>query len=190
MTFKLASAYVEFSQRGLSSVMGMVGSLGSKFKGLLNPINAVTGALGALGVGLGVGSMLKLAARAETLGVAFEVLLGSAEKAKGMMEEINKFAAATPYEQDELAGVAKQLLAFGTAQDQIIPTMRQLGDIASLTGAQLSELAQMYGKVRQTGKLQMEQLVQWAERGVPVVEHRAGADPSCRPTTSPVASST
>jgi len=85
-----------------------------------------------------------------------------------MMEEIDQFAASTPYEQMELAAVAKQLLAFGEAQEDIIGVMRQLGDVASLSGSQLGDLARIYGKVKGTGRLMTESLDQFLDRGIPI----------------------
>lgn len=200
MSFALAEAYVQLSQRGASAVgaaidgvrgglsrMGASASTAgnavtaafSRISGslnrLLSPMGLLSSGLAAIGAGAGVGGMLKLAADAESTAVTFEVLLGSLDKARAMMAAINKFAAATPYEQAELAGVAKQLLAFGVAQENIIPIMTRLGDVASLSGAKLDDLARIYGKVKQTQKLQTESLMQFAERGIPVVDTLAKA---------------
>jgi len=129
----------------------------------------------AQGLASGIRSAVSLAAQVETLSTSFEVLLGSAEAAKGMMDEINKFAAATPFEQMELAGVAKQLLACGTAADQIIPTMRRLGDIAALSGANLGDLAAIYGKIQSQGRLTAETLESFQSRGIPITRELAKA---------------
>ena len=173
MAFKLAEAYVQLSQKGLSGVQGAIAGIGSRLKSLLNPISAVTAGLGAIGAGVGVGSMIKLAAETETLAVSFEVLLGSAEAAKKMMEDISRFAAKTPYEQQELGAVAKQLLAFGVSQEQMIPTMQRLGDVASLTGSRLDDVARIYGKVRGQGKLTGETIEMFTDRGIALLPELA-----------------
>lgn len=168
MAFQLAEAYVQLSQRGLGRVSGAIGAIGQRLKGLINPMNMVASGLGAIGAGVGVGAMIGMAAKTEKLAVSFEVLLGSAGKAKRMMQEINRFAAKTPYEQQELAGVAKQFLAFGVAQENVIPTMTRLGDIAALSGARIGDLARIFGKVKGTGRLMTETLDQFLERGIPL----------------------
>jgi len=168
MAFKFAEGYVELSQRGLGPLGRMLDGVKSRLLGMLNPANLLATAVGAIGAGAGVGALLKLSGDAEVLAVSFEVLLGSAAKAHRLMEEINQFAAKTPYEQMEVAGVAKQLLAFGVAQEKVIPTMRQLGDIASLSGARINELAAIYGKARGMGVVQTEILDQFLERGIPI----------------------
>jgi len=182
--------YVELSVRGLAGVHAALGSvrrgltalastatapirsLGNVLSGLATPSGLVGMALGAAGVA-GARGILSLAAQAENLSTQFEVLLGSSEAAKRMMEDINRFAATTPYEQLELGDVAKQLLAYGTATEEIIPVMRQLGDIASLSGARLGDLAAIYGKVQAQGRLTAETLEMWQARGIPITRELA-----------------
>jgi len=173
MAFKLAKAYVELHQRGLDKVTNLVGGLKRRLLALVNPIGLVSGALAAIGVTGGVSSMLKLSANAESLAVSFEVLLGSAEKAKEMMEDINRFAAKTPFEQQELAGVTKQLLGYGVAQEDIIPTLKQLGDMAALSGSRLDELARAFGKAKGKGKVQGEVFEMFTDRGIGIMKELA-----------------
>jgi len=162
---------------GVSRVVSRLQSMGTDrirrvreaLTGLLRPVRLLQMAMaGGLFAGFVLGPTLKLAAEVETLSTSFEVLLGSADKAKRMMEEVNAFAASTPFEQQELAGVAKQLLAFGTAQENIIPTMTRLGDISALSVSAIGDLAAIYGKVRGTGRMMTETLDQFLERGIPI----------------------
>lgn len=52
MAFKLAEAFVEFGQRGISPLSGVLHSLHDRIMRLLNPINLVTAALGTMGAAL------------------------------------------------------------------------------------------------------------------------------------------
>jgi len=168
MAFKLAEAYVQLSSRGMGTVGRALGTIKSKLTALINPATMVASAMASIGTGLTIKSMIELAVRAENLAVSFEVLLGSAEKAKQMMAEINEFAARTPFEQGELAGVTKQLLTYGVAQKDIIPTMQKLGDMAALSGVQLNELASIFGKSKGTGLLMTDTLDMFLDRGIPL----------------------
>ncbi len=170
MAFKLAEAYVQLSSRGMGTVRRALGGIKSGLMTLLNPAALVGTAMAAIGIGggIGIGAMISLAAKAEQTAVSFEVLLGSAEKAKEMVKEIDEFAARTPFEQGELAGVTKQLLAFGVAQKDVIPTLSTLGDIAALSGSKINELASIYGKAKGTGVVMTEILDQFLERGIPL----------------------
>lgn len=110
-----------------------------------------------------------LAADAETAQISFEVLIGDAERAAALMESIRTFAAATPFESTELRDAAKQLLAFGTSAEQVVPTLRALGDLASGSGQPIGELAEIYGKARVQGRLFMEDVNQLSNRNINVL---------------------
>ena len=109
-----------------STAIAPITSLRASLTNLLNPLTMAGTALGALGVGAGVGGMLKLAADAEQTAVSFEVLLGSAEKAKALVEDLTKFGAATPFEVPGLSQAAKTLLNFGVAGDQVMGSLDML----------------------------------------------------------------
>jgi len=136
-------------------MMGIGGSLFAK----------VTLPLSILG-----GVALKQAADLETLGVAFESMLGSASKAKDLMKDLTSFTATTPFQLESVGKSAKQLLAFKVTQEDMIPTLRRLGDLASGANVPLSDMAQIFGKAKAKGKLMTEELLQLAERGVPIID--------------------
>ncbi|GAB4133028.1 MAG: hypothetical protein Kow0040_14730 [Thermogutta sp.] len=186
----LAKYYAEIGVKGLSGVQGAFASvrkgiaglasattapirkIGSMFTGLASPVGLFGAALGAAGVAGGAG-ILKIASDMESLETQFRVLLGSGEAAKAMLDDINRFAASTPFEQMELGAAAKQLLAYGVASQNIIPTMRQLGDIAALSGAPLQDLVSIFGKIKGQGKLTAETLQQFSDRAIPVARQLA-----------------
>ncbi len=152
--------------RGIADVGVEIASMGAR--------------LAAVGVGAGAAGLaglaawsVKLAADAEQTQVSFGVMLGSAEKAKQLVAEINAFAAATPFQVTQLNDATKKLLAFGTAQDQIIPTMRTLGDVAAGLNIPIGELSELYGKARVSGRLMAEDVNQLTGRGIPVIQEFA-----------------
>lgn len=174
MGFQLAEAYVELSNRGFGSVMGGIASIGAKLTGLMNPIGLVTTGLagigGMAGIGAGVVGLVKLGAEAEALETQFETLLGSVDNAKKMVADLKEFGASTPFEFSGLSQTAKNLIAFGVAQDQVLPTLQVLGDMAAATGQDLNELGGIYGKIKAQGKLSLETVMQLQERSVPIIE--------------------
>jgi len=170
-TVEGAIARVGGALRGMGSVAGGVfGRIGSAIGSILNPMNLLQGM--GIGIGMsiasGLGSAIKsavqLAADTEALSTSFRVLLGSADAAKQMIADINKFAAETPFEQMELGEAAKGLLGARVAAEQIIPTMRKLGDIAAITQTPLNEIVAIYSKIRTQGKLTGETFEQLATR--------------------------
>ena len=116
---------------------------------------------------IGVGAV-SAAADMEMLTTQFEVMLGSAEKANKMMEDLKKFSAATPFALEDLAKGSQQLLSFGVAEENIIDTMRMLGDTAGGSAEKLSGLVLAFGKVQVKSKASLEEISMIAERGVPI----------------------
>lgn len=150
----------------LQTLGGKVASVGTGVAGLAAALGG--GALLAGAGGLGMYA-IKLAADAEQARVSFTTMLGSVDKAKALMADINAFAAATPFATPELIDASKKLLAFGVAQDQIIPTMRTLGDVASGLNIPIGELSELYGKAKVQGRLFAEDINQLTGRGIPVI---------------------
>lgn len=109
-------------------------------------------------------------AKFETMEVAFSTMLKSAERGKKMLEDLTDFTARTPFQIEGVSKAAKTLLAFGVQSEQVIPLLENLGNIASGANIPLSDMAQIYGKIRAKGKLMTEELMQLAERGIPIID--------------------
>ena len=121
-------------------------------------------------IGLGTAA-LKTAGDMEQVQIAFETMLGSAEKANTLVQDITKFAATTPFELQGLVKSSKQLLAFGIAAEDIIPTMTTLGNIAAGVGRdRLPSIVRALGKIRTKGRASMEELNMMLEAGVPILD--------------------
>lgn len=148
-----------------SAAIAPITSLGASLTNLVNPLTMVGTALGAIGAGAGVGGMLKLAADAEQTAVSFEVLLGSAGKAKALVEDLAKFGAATPFEVPGLSQAAKTLLNFGVAGDQVMGSLDMLSNVAMGNNEKLQALATVYGQIASTGRLTGGDLLQLINAG-------------------------
>src|SRR3990167_10496150 len=182
MAFKLAEAFVELKSQGFAQVNGDIARLKGSFVSFISPVRLAIGAatafaaavtaIGAGIVALGIKS-ISLAADAEVIKTSFRVMLGSAKAAGEMLADLKKFAAETPFEMPEIATAAKSLVAFGFAQDEVIPKLKQLGDIAAAMGIPLNELAQIYGKAKVQGRLFAEDINQLQGRGIPVTQELA-----------------
>lgn len=112
---------------------------------------------------------VQLAAEAEQAEIAFGVMLGSTDKAKTLLADLAQFGAETPFELPGLRDAAKSLLAFGTPAEEMLPTLRALGDVASGLNIPLNDLSQIYGKARVQGRLFMEDINQLSGRGIPII---------------------
>lgn len=105
----------------------------------------------------------------EQLEISFTTMLGDADKAKKLINEITEAAKATPFELPELQRASKSLLAFGIEADDIIPTLIRLGDVSSGIGIRVEDIAEIYGKARVQGRLFAEDINQLTGRGIPII---------------------
>lgn len=148
----------KIADRAMGSFIGNLASgvvLGA-INGLRNSIGGfATGAIAASG-------------KIETLSTQLEVLTGSALSAKMLMQELTDFSASTPFQIEGLAEASKKLLSFGFEQETIIDRLKELGDVAAGSGADIGELSLIYGQVAAAGKLTGERLLQMQERAIPI----------------------
>ena len=105
--------------------------------------------------------------------IAFETMLGSGQKAKGMISYLANLAATTPFDMKGVVNGAKQLLAYGFAANEITDTMRRLGDVSAGLGLNLQDLTWLYGTTMVQGRLFTRDLMQFTGRGIPLTEELA-----------------
>lgn len=102
--------------------------------------------------------------------VSFEAMLGSAVRANEIMKDITETAQTTPFQKTELIEYAKQLYAIGVAEEDLISTMRMLGDVAAGVGKEkLPLIVYAYGQVMSAGRLTNEEIRQFANSSVPLL---------------------
>lgn len=123
---------------------------------LTNPYALAAGAVGAI---------TKIGAEAEQTSVAFTTLVGSETKAKGMLDEIAKFAAASPFGKLDLTENAKTMLNFGVETGKVLPLLKQLGDISGGNKDRLQSLSLVLGQVSAAGRLQGQDNLQFINAG-------------------------
>lgn len=151
-------------QREMRRMTGNIEAMGrSMTRSLTLPIAA----LGAAAV--------KSAADLESLEVSFISLTGSAAGAANMMENLNEFAAKTPFQVENIANAARQLIASGTEVSQVNEQLQFLGDIAATSGKNIEDIASIFAKVNAKGKVELENLNSLADNGVAIFEALAEA---------------
>lgn len=106
----------------------------------------------------------------QQLEVAFQTMLGSQQKASTLMNQLVKTAATTPFDLKGVANGAKQLLAYGTAADDVNSTLIKLGNIAAGLSLNLNDLVWLYGTTMTQGRMFTMDLRQFMGRGIPMAE--------------------
>lgn len=118
---------------------------------------------------------LQLAMDFERMGLAFEVMTGSAEKGRKVLTDIVDLALRTPFTTQELIKSGKQAMAFGIEDQDIIPVLERLGAVSVATGADMDRLILAFGQVRTVGRLMGQELRQFTNAGVPMLQYLARA---------------
>lgn len=109
----------------------------------------------------------------QQLEVAFNTMLGSADKAEALMAQLVRTAAITPFDLEGVAQGAKQLLAYGMEAENVNETLIRLGDIAAGLSMPLNDLVYLYGTTMAQGRLYTQDLNQFTGRGIPMIEELA-----------------
>ena len=131
---------------------------------------ALVGTASFAALSAGIIKVTQSGAQLEQTTIAFETMLGSAEKAKTLLEDLSKFGLKTPFEITQLRESTKQLLAYGIEGDKVIDTLRVLGDISAGVGMdKLPQLILAFGQVQAATKLTGTELRQFSEAGVPLL---------------------
>lgn len=152
-------AILGFQVNGLGNANAAVDSMGTKMAALAAAAVAVGAAIGV------IAESVKGAARLESLNAEFEVMLKNADAAKYIVQEINKFAAETPYETAGLTANVRLMMAFGQNAMQSMKAVKMLGDVAGSDQERLNRLALAYAQVFAAGKLQGQDMLQFVNAG-------------------------
>lgn len=184
---------VDRMSKPINKMQRRVGRMATRMKSRLKGINKVSDKLikgfggvarfagkvalgGILALGAGIGYVIKQFSKVENAKASFTPLLGGAEKAKQMVDELNATAATTPFQFETLAGAAKQLLPVMNGDiKKTIATMRMLGDTAGGDAQKMETITRGYTKAALKGKVDMESLNMIAEAGVPIFTELAKA---------------
>jgi tape measure domain-containing protein len=138
---------------GIAGSIAMVGNLGLAME-----------AVAKIGRGLSLG--VRLAADFETTSTAINTTLKDINLTKAVLEDLNNFAATTPFEMPGIANTARQLLGAGTGVGELKGELQVLGDLAAGAGGDMLQLALVLNQVRGAGKLMTQDFMQLTNAGV------------------------
>lgn len=163
---KLTREYKEFSS-GTNNADEIVKSLTDSLKRTAVEIGGLV-AIKKFG-----SDVIEATGKMQQLQVALSTILQDKSKADQLIADIVQFAAKTPFNLDDVATGAKQLLAYGSSADNVVNELSMLGDVASGLQIPIGQLIYLYGTLRTQGRAMTVDIRQFAGRGIPIYEELA-----------------
>ena len=149
-------------------------SLNSTFgqsAGLLGQcIRLATQYFSATGLANFVSQMVRITGELEYQRMALKNIIQDADKADEVFAQIKDLAIKSPFTLQELTGYTKQLAAFSFPKEELFETNKMLADVAAGLGVSMDRLILAYGQVRAASFLRGQEVRQFTEAGIPILE--------------------
>ena len=100
-------------------------------------------------------------------------ILGDSMKAETIFNRIKDLAVVSPFQFKELASYTKQLSAYSIPYEELYDTTKRLADISAGVGVDMGRIILAYGQVRSAAFLRGQELRQFTEAGIPLVDELA-----------------
>lgn len=105
--------------------------------------------------------------------IALTSIIGDSMKAETIFNRIKELAVASPFQFKELASYVKQLSAYSIPYEELYDTTKRLADISAGVGVDMGRIILAYGQVRSAAFLRGQELRQFTEAGIPLVDELA-----------------
>ena len=165
----IAKLGFDVDQGGLNSVDNALGNFAKKLTIAAAGIYAVKKAVEA--TVWAVSESISAAAQKEDVTTQFKVMLGDLEAAKYLYQEINQYAAVSPFETAGLADNVRQMMSFGQTAKEAFTDIKMLGDVALGDQNKLNRLALVYSQTFSAKKLTGQDLLQYVNAGFNPLEY-------------------
>lgn len=102
--------------------------------------------------------------------VALAGIIQDTAQAESLFKQIKAAAIKSPFEIKDLVTYTKQLSAYRIETDKLFDVTMQLADVSAGLGVDMNRLVLAYGQVRAASVLRGQELRQFTEAGIPLVE--------------------
>lgn len=150
---KTSSKFSGFGKVGVTALKG----IGTAFVGLTSAAGAGIAAVAKMGI--------EYNAQMQSYQTAFTTMLGSAEKAQKLTDDLKEMAAQTPLAMTDLADASQILLAFGSSAEELPDQLKRLGDVAQGDAQALGTMATAFGRVQSNGYASLEEINMMIDQG-------------------------
>ncbi len=157
--------------QGLVSSYNRVAEAGSQANRITvqfqNQIGAYAGLYGLERI---LKSIVTIGGQFEVQHVALKNILGDVQEANILFGQLKELAIESPKTFMELTSYAKQLSAYQIPANELYETTKRLADMSSGLGVDMNRLILAYGQVRSAAVLRGQELRQFTEAGIPMVQ--------------------
>ena len=105
--------------------------------------------------------------------VALGAIIQDTEKASTLFKQVKVAAVESPFEIKDLVTYTKQLSAYQIETEKLFDTTMKLADISAGLGVDMQRLILAFGQVRAAAVLRGQELRQFTEAGIPLVDKLA-----------------
>jgi tape measure domain-containing protein len=151
-------------EKTLRTVKGSIASLGSVATASVGSLAAL-GAAGAAGLTAFAVSSSQAAASLEDLSIQFEVLTGSAKSSADLLKAFREEEKKSSLNTEDYANAAKNLLGFGMNLEEVVPTLKMLGDVSMGNSDRFGSLALAFAQTTAAGRLMGQEVLQFINAG-------------------------
>ena len=165
---KTAQASVKnFSSNVGKKLVGNAANLKDSFSQAGGFIESTLKRVAAVAVGgsFGLMSFVKSTSELQSLRSSFESLTGTVEATNVVMKTLYQYGKETAFDNKSIQATAKMFLANGVAVQDLMGWMRNLGDLAGATGADLQGLALPITQAIGNGKMMTQDWYQIINQG-------------------------
>lgn len=161
-------------QKGLAAQFGLVNKELTLQSRLMSNVNTLfTTYISIFAVKSFIQSLARVRGEFENQQIALRAILRDAEAADRLFGQIKSFAVVSPFEFKDLVGYAKQLSAFQVPVNELFDTTKRLADVSAGLGVGMDRIILAYGQVRSAAVLRGQELRQFTEAGIPLVDELA-----------------
>lgn len=163
-----------------SKTLAFTQSTANSFKNLSNSLQNTSTSLKNIGTALAPASIatgligakaFKSAAEMEMLRIRMDVLTGSVEKGAIAFNEVTKYAALTPFEINDVSKSLNMLMSTGGMKfEEAMRSVKVLGDIAAISGGEMSGMALAFSQTAATTRLLGMDFNQFVNNSVPLMK--------------------
>lgn len=135
--------------------------------------NALGTTFSLYAVGAFIKKLAQVTGEFELQKVALQAIVRDTVAANKIFEQVKVLSVESPFQFKDLIGFTKQLAAFSVETASLFETTKRLADVSAGLGVDMGRIVLAYGQVRAATVLRGQELRQFTEAGIPLVDKLA-----------------